>query len=133
MYGPLSLSTPAPFAISSSPPPLAIFKIASDGPELQPTPSLSKPLDCVDRGVQPIMLVAQAVDAAVVSNAVHRGSIGVRVYGNGSLLGYAAEEAAVDFIFHRLVRRAPCGWRTAGDAILTGASILNAANTEFRR
>lgn len=88
---------------------------------------------CPDRGVRPILAASQITDSIITANAVHRGSMGVRVFGSSSAVGYIAEALLTDLVVHRVEVHASCGIKTATDLLLTGATLNNAANAEFPR
>ncbi len=88
---------------------------------------------CADRGAQKLMGAAQVVDSLVAGNAIRHGSIGVRLFGSASPLGFIAETLITDIILHRVERHASCGIRTATDVLLMDAAINNAAQTGFPR
>jgi len=85
---------------------------------------------CPNRGVAPVLGAAQVADSLVTANAIRHGSIGIRIFGSASPLGFLAETLLTDIIFHRLTHHS-CALRTAGDLLLTGAAINNAAQVGF--
>jgi len=87
---------------------------------------------CPDRGVQPVMGVSQIADSLTTANAIRHGSIGIRIFGSASPLGFIAETLLTDIIFHKLTRHS-CTLRAAGDLLFTASAINNAARAGFPR
>lgn len=83
--------------------------------------------------VAPVMGAAQVTDSIVAANAIRRGSVGVRIFGSASPLGFIAETLIFDALVHRVERHAPCAVKVGTDLLLTGAAVHNATTTEFPR
>ncbi len=73
---------------------------------------------------------AQLVNTLIVSNAVRHGSQ-ARMLAGGSVIGLAAQYAAIDFATDQLDRQASCKVRAAINAFFGLGAIYNASKAEF--